>query len=104
MRTLQADNESPPPQAQPVREQAAPVPVLSYQSNFHQSAPTLGSVPAQQQQSAGHRRKSSFLPTHLNVVPEEMWPGEEAEEFLLDFIDGDDWAIGGGIDMDMDNM
>jgi len=81
---------------------AAPPPqqpsVLSYQSNFHQSAPTLGSVPVQQH--AGHRRRSSFLPAHLNVVPEEMWPGDEAEEFLLDMIDGDDWAIGEGIDMD----
>lgn len=93
---------APPPQAQPVREQPAPAPVLSYQSHFHQSAPTLGSVPAQQQQEqhVGHRRRSSFLPAHLNVVPEEMWPGDEAEDFLLDIIDEDDWAIGEGIDMD----
>jgi hypothetical protein len=82
-----------------------PTPVLSYQSGLHQSAPILGSLSSQQQiinnlHSTGHRRRSSFLPAHLNVVPEEMWPGEEAEEFLLDMIDGDDWAIGEGIDMD----
>jgi hypothetical protein len=39
------------------------------------------------------------LPAHLNVVPEEMWP-DEADEFLLDMIEGD-WAIGEGIDMDL---
>ena len=85
-------------------EQTVPASVLSYQSGLHQSAPTLGSLPSHQQhhshQHGGHKRRSSFLPAHLNVVPEEMWPGEEAEEFLLDMIDGDDWAIGEGIDMD----
>jgi len=94
---------APSQEEQPVAENKAiaPAPVFSYQSTFHQSAPTLGSFPAaQQQQNAGHRRRSSFLPAHLNVVPEEMWPGDEAEEFLLDIIDGDDWAIGEGIDMD----
>jgi len=83
-----------------------PAPVFSYQGSYHQSAPTLGSLqPAtqdlQNQQLGGHhQRRSSFLPAHLNVVPEEMWPGDEAEEFLLGMIDGDDWAIGEGIDMD----
>lgn len=51
-----------------------------------------------QSQKINHERKSSFLPAHLNVVPEEMWP-EEADEFLMDLVDGD-WAIGEGIDMD----
>jgi hypothetical protein len=45
-----------------------------------------------------HERKSSFLPAHLNVVPEEMWP-EGSDDFLMDLVDGD-WAIGEGIDMD----
>lgn len=78
-----------------------PIPVVSlvYQAPaaFTQSAPTFGAL---QQHAALHERKSSFLPPHLNVVPEEMWPGDEADEFLLDMIEGD-WAIGEGIDMDM---
>ena len=92
-------------QAMPI-ELPVPTAVLSYQASLHQSAPVLGSLSSQQQvqqnllHNGGHRRRSSFLPAHLNVVPEEMWPGEEAEEFLLDMIDGDDWAIGEGIDMD----
>lgn len=69
------------------------VPSLVYQAPaaFTQSAPTFGSL--------HHERKSSFLPANLNVVPEEMWPADEADEFLLDMIEGD-WAIGEGIDMD----
>lgn len=47
-----------------------------------------------------HQRQSSFLPDHLNVVPEEMWPVDgTTEDFLLNLVDGD-WAIGEGIDMD----
>jgi hypothetical protein len=45
-------------------------------------------------------RKSSFLPAHRNVVPEEMWPGDGADEFLLDMIERG-WAIGKGLDMDI---
>ena len=45
-----------------------------------------------------HERKSSFLPAHLNVVPEEMWP-EGSDDFFMDLV-ADDWAIGEGIDMD----
>lgn len=48
---------------------------------------------------AKHARKSSFLPPHLNVVPEEMWTGEP-DEILMNLVDGD-WAIGEGIDMDV---
>ena len=44
-----------------------------------------------------HARKSSFLPAHLNVVPEELWTGDD--DLLMDLVDGD-WAIGEGIDMD----
>jgi len=46
-----------------------------------------------------HVRKSSFLPPHLNVVPEEMFPSEGTEDFLMSLVDGD-WAIGEGVDMD----
>ena len=85
------------PQQQQPQQPPAPAPVFSYQGTFHQSAPTFGSLGQKVQPK--HERKSSFLPAHLNVVPEEMWPGDEAEEFLLDIIDGD-WGIGEGIDMD----
>jgi hypothetical protein len=48
-----------------------------------------------------HQRNSSFIPPGLNVVPEEMWPTDAvAEEYLLSLAD-EDWAIGGGIDMDL---
>jgi hypothetical protein len=46
-----------------------------------------------------HARKSSFIPPHLNVVPEEMWPGDSADDFLMNLVEGD-WAIGEGVDMD----
>jgi hypothetical protein len=68
--------------------------------------------PQQQQQQPGtkgrHERKSSFLPNSfnsLNVVPEDMFPGVEGT--AADFIelqdclmDGEDWGIGIGLDMD----
>lgn len=47
-----------------------------------------------------HVRKSSFLPPHLNVVPEEMWPAEGDDDFLMSLVD-EDWAIGEGVGMDM---
>lgn len=75
------------------------IPSLIYQAPapYTQSAPSFGALqPPHAQQ---HVRKSSFLPAHLSVVPEELWP-DEADEFLLDMIEGD-WAIGEGIDMDM---
>lgn len=74
------------------------VPSLVYQASasYTQSAPSFGAL----QPPTQHERKSSFLPAHLNVVPEEMWPADEADEFLLDMIEGD-WAIGEEIDMDM---
>jgi hypothetical protein len=76
-----------------------PVPSIIYQAPaaFTQSAPSFGAL--QPPHAQHHVRKSSFLPAHLNVVPEEMWP-DEADEFLLDMIEGD-WAIGEGIDMDL---
>ena len=78
---------------------ASVMPSLIYQAPaaYTQSAPSFGALqPPHAQQ---HVRKSSFLPAHLTVVPEELWP-DEADEFLLDMIEGD-WAIGEGIDMDM---
>jgi hypothetical protein len=37
----------------------------------------------------------------LNAVPEEMFPaGDGAEEFFMSLIEDEDWAIGGGVDMD----
>jgi hypothetical protein len=68
--------------------------------------------PQQHQQQPGtksrHERKSSFLPNSfnsLNVVPEDMFPGVEgtAADFieLQDVLmDGEDWGIGIGLDMD----
>merc|ERR1712232_994605 len=67
-------------------------------------------VPAVQQKlqatKTRHVRKSSFLPPHLNVVPEDMFPGVEGtaadffelQDCLMD--DGEDWGIGVGLDMD----
>jgi hypothetical protein len=87
--------EAPPEPPAPVVVPSLPVPSIIYQAPaaYTQSAPSFGAL---QQQ---HVRKSSFLPAHLNVVPEELWP-EETDEFLLDMIEGD-WAIGEGIDMDL---
>lgn len=88
------------PMPTPVLSSSTSIPTsIIYQAPaaYTQSAPSFGALlPPHQQQ---HVRKSSFLPAHLNVVPEEMWP-DEADDFLLDMIEGD-WAIGGGIDMDI---
>jgi hypothetical protein len=51
--------------------------------------------------ATNHMRKSSFLPPHLNVVPEEMWPGGDAADDFLMALTEEDWAIGEGIDMEM---
>eukprot|EP00980_Cylindrotheca_fusiformis_P013091 scaffold3281_cov129-Cylindrotheca_fusiformis.AAC.10 len=57
---------------------------------------------AQPGQATAHIRKSSFLPPHLNAVPEEMFPSGDgaAEDFFISLIDDEDWAIGEGVDMD----
>ena len=47
-----------------------------------------------------HARRSSFIPPHLNVVPEEMWPADGTDDFLMDLVDGD-WAIGESLEMDI---
>lgn len=79
----------------------------------HQVAPVYetSSATIQHQQprppatKSRHERKSSFLPANLNVVPEDMFPGVEGT--AADFIeiqdclmDGEDWGIGIGLDMD----
>ena len=95
----------------------APATTASTNSNPQQQQPIAHSFQApspalQQQQQQPHAsktrhvRKSSFLPPHLNVVPEDMFPGVEgtAADFfelhdcLMD--DGEDWGIGVGLDMD----
>jgi hypothetical protein len=40
----------------------------------------------------------SFLPPHLNIVPEDPFLPGEAEEFLLELTE-EDWAIGEGLDI-----
>lgn len=70
------------------------------------SSPSILPHQQQQQVPSGHVRKSSFLPPHLNVVPEDMFPGVEGtaadffelQDCLMD--EGDDWGIGVGLDMD----
>jgi hypothetical protein len=64
--------------------------------------------PLQQQQlqqlqpTVGHVRGNSFLPPHLNVVPEDGFlAGEGAEDFFISLMDDEDWAIGEGVDMDV---
>ena len=77
-------------------EQITPVYEASSSAVQHQPQPTA---------NGRHERKSSFLPNNLNVVPEDMFPGVEGT--AADFIelqdclmDGDDWGIGIGLDMD----
>jgi hypothetical protein len=50
----------------------------------------------------GHFRAPSFLPPHLNVVPEESFLPDNAEDFFLSLTE-EDWAIGEGLDMDSAN-
>lgn len=98
----------------------SPTPVLSTEhqnqpKNYHAFQP-LQPVPAS---SAGHgqapppyaqlassvpshSRSASYLPPTLNVVPEEIWPVDgSAEDLLMSLVD-DDWAIGEGVDMELD--
>lgn len=93
-------------------EQMQPIPYYPMQQIHYTSSNTkVPSIPApthanQQEQLIGrtHVRKSSFLPPHLNAVPEDMFPGVEGtaadffelEDCLMD--DGDDWGIGIGLD------
>jgi hypothetical protein len=93
------DYGAPAPVAQPQPVYAQP------QLSYAQSAPQLvysAPPPAPGAEGSMHVRKNSFLPPHLNVVPEEMFPAADgSEDFLMNLIDDGDWAIGEGVDMDM---
>ena len=78
---------------------------------IHQPPSAQGTVPMSVVSSSqpgdsrapGHRKQSSFIPSYLNVVPEEMFPNDgTADDFLMSLVD-EDWAIGEGIDMDATN-
>jgi hypothetical protein len=61
------------------------------------------SAPQQAPPPANHVRTSSFLPPHLNVVPEDMFAtGDVSEEDFFVGLMEDDWAIGGGMDLSSD--
>lgn len=73
-----------------------PVSVMKQQPHMVPSVPGILSAPV-----ATHERKPSFLPPHLGAVPEEIWSADAdaADDFLMNL---EDWAIGGGIDMELD--
>lgn len=85
-----------PAAAAPPAASMASAPVAT--SHEYQLQPQQQPVP-----SSGHHheRAGSFLPPHLNIVPEEIWPVDAADDFLMKLVD-EDWAIGEGIDMEMD--
>jgi hypothetical protein len=91
--------QAPPSQYDPVPSH----PCATLLSVRCESAPVLGAVAGAAPASATHNRKPSFLPPHLGLVPEELWPedGGGAEDFLMNLVD-EDWAIGEGIDMELD--
>jgi hypothetical protein len=101
-----AGNEAlsmPPPPAKDLRVWApaphtyAPQPVMSMPAPSSYFAPTLAQ-PMQVSQSLPII--PSFLPHHLNIVPEESFlPGIGGDDFLFDLAE-EDWAIGEGFDMD----
>jgi len=57
-------------------------------------------APYSPQVGSSHIRKNSFLPEHLHVVPEEMWPADAADDLLMNLAE-EDWAIGEGFDMEV---
>jgi hypothetical protein len=93
-------------QAPPVQQQQQPVYQAQHQVPLEQQQmqplpPQQQMQPPPPQQPPTHSRKNSFLPPHLNVVQEEMFPsGDGAEDFFMSLIEDEDWAIGGGVDMD----
>ena len=92
-----------PPASAPL-QRAAPRPQKTEPSRLqqHRRQPSPHQAPAPSGAPApAHQRKSSFLPPHLNVVPEEMFPATEgSDDFFMSLMDDEDWAIGGGVDMD----
>ena len=93
---------APPPQAHYVQHTIYQLPVAP---NGAVPMTVVSDQPAPAPENApAHRKQSSFIPPHLNVVPEEMFPNDgTADEFLMSLVD-EDWAIGEGIDMDTSNM
>lgn len=101
-----AGNEAlsmPPPPAKDLRVWApaphtyAPQPVMPMPVPSSYFVPTLAQ-PMQVSQSLPII--PSFLPHHLNIVPEESFlPGIGGDDFLFDLAE-EDWAIGEGFDMD----
>jgi hypothetical protein len=96
---------------QPSASYQAPPPSFDMQLNAPgamlsmrcESAPVLGAAAGYAPAATSHNRKPSFLPLHLGLVPEEIWPEDgAAEEFLMNLVD-EDWAIGEGIDMELDS-
>jgi hypothetical protein len=79
----------------------APVPSPLDHVQYAAAPPPVVSAP-QMQNTSGHVRKSSFLPSHLNVVPEDLYSSADAaaEDFFVGLMDDEDWAIGEGVDMD----
>jgi hypothetical protein len=91
-------------QATPAPYSTQPTSYTSVPSPLDCLPPSAALVPTQQPPGPpGHARKSSFLPPHLNVVPEDMFPAGDsaAEDFFVGLMDEEeDWAIGEGVDMD----
>lgn len=96
-------NSQPPYSSTPVPLQPQPQVVYSVPPPSAAAAPAVEGSALPEVGMQHHQRKSSFLPPHLNVVPEEMFPttGDVAsDDFLMSLVDDGDWAIGEGIDMD----
>ena len=90
----QPPHHHPPPIQMPANQAPPPAP----QATMSPAGAPPPAAPAPAVRT--HGRASSFLPPHLNVVPEEMFPtGESAEEIFMSLMD-EDWAIGEGVDMD----
>jgi hypothetical protein len=85
----------PPPTPFPIRAATLPFPAPTPVSAMQGAVMPLPSAPITK-----HTRVNSFLPAHLNVVPEEMWPADAADDFLMKLVE-EDWAIGAGIDMEL---
>lgn len=88
-----------PTMAQPIQF-VIPTPAPVTSSSTMSRCMSMPSAPVSYEPSFANQQRSSFLPTNLNIVPEEMWPGD-AEDLLLNLVDEEDWAIGEGIDMEM---
>ena len=91
-----------PPTAPPPTQPQAPPGYTPVPSPLDHLPPAAAPTQQSANTPSSHSRKSSFLPPHLNVVPEDMFPANDtaAEDFFVGLMDDEDWAIGEGIDMD----